>query len=117
MVRRRGATTLQGLPPEILLVPLPGHTPGHSAVAVRADRHWLLHCGDSYLFHGELDDPPRAHLAVEPIQRGTQIDLETRHGGQRWLRTLRRDHAAEVESFSAHDPWEYARLANPTLDP
>lgn len=108
-----GPATLEGLPPEILLVPLPGHTPGHSAVAVQARGRWLLHAGDSYLYHGELDDPPRSHPAVEPIQLGAQVDPELRLEGVRWLRTLRRDHPDEVELFSAHDPWEFARRADP----
>src|SRR3712207_8497318 len=37
---------LQGLPPEILLVPLPGHTHGHAGVAVRHDSRWMLLTGE-----------------------------------------------------------------------
>ena len=45
---------LDGLPPDILLVPLIGHTFGHAGVAVRRDRDWLLLAGDAYFFHAEL---------------------------------------------------------------
>ncbi len=30
--------SLDGLPPEILMVPLPGHTAGHAGIAVHTDR-------------------------------------------------------------------------------
>jgi glyoxylase-like metal-dependent hydrolase (beta-lactamase superfamily II) len=36
-----------GLPPDVLLVPLRGHTRGHTAVAVNAGDRWLLHAGDT----------------------------------------------------------------------
>lgn len=39
---------LEGLPPEILMVPLAGHTPGHAGVAIEQGGHWLLHAGDAY---------------------------------------------------------------------
>ncbi|MBC7794611.1 MAG: MBL fold metallo-hydrolase [Clostridia bacterium] len=42
-----------GLPPEILIVPLPGHSPGHSGVAVKTERGWLLHAADAYFHHDE----------------------------------------------------------------
>ena len=38
---------LEGLPLEILLVPLPGHTWGHAGVAVDTGAGWLLHAGDA----------------------------------------------------------------------
>jgi glyoxylase-like metal-dependent hydrolase (beta-lactamase superfamily II) len=34
--------------PEILLIPLPGHSLGHTGVALRQPHGWLLHCGDAY---------------------------------------------------------------------
>lgn len=47
---------MQGLPPEILLVPLEGHTRGHAGVAVYSQGSWLLHAGDAYYFR--LGDGP-----------------------------------------------------------
>ena len=46
---------LRGLPPEILMVPLPGHTLGHAGVAVRGRDGWLLLAGDAYFHHREMD--------------------------------------------------------------
>ncbi|HTR89992.1 MAG TPA: MBL fold metallo-hydrolase, partial [Solirubrobacteraceae bacterium] len=33
---------------EIVLIPLAGHTRGHTGVAIRDGEGWLLHCGDAY---------------------------------------------------------------------
>lgn len=103
----------QGLACELLLVPLPGHSAGHAGVAVRdRDGRWLLHAGDAYLYHGEIEaTPPLPHPGLEPVQQGAQTDADTRLATRDRLRDLRRDHADEVTVFSAHDPWELARLA------
>jgi glyoxylase-like metal-dependent hydrolase (beta-lactamase superfamily II) len=49
---------LRGLPPEILLVPLAGHTLGHAGVAIETGEGWLLHAGDAYLTPAELRGGP-----------------------------------------------------------
>ncbi|MGZ9929280.1 MBL fold metallo-hydrolase [Streptomyces sp. NC-S4] len=108
-----GVARPQGLGCELLLVPLPGHSAGHAGVAVRDDDgRWLLHAGDAYTYHGELEEtPPLAHPVFEPVQQGAQTDAAARTATRDRLRRLVRDHADEVTVFSAHDPWEYARLA------
>ncbi|MGW1605940.1 MBL fold metallo-hydrolase [Streptomyces eurythermus] len=108
-----GVARPEGLSCELLLVPLPGHSAGHAGVAVRdGDGRWLLHAGDAYMYHGELDaDPPIAHPVLEPVQHGAQTDAAARVATRDRLRSLRRAHADEVTVFSAHDPWEFARLA------
>ena len=45
---------LEGVSPEVLLIPLPGHTLGHCGVAISTPKGWLLHCGDSYFYRGEV---------------------------------------------------------------
>jgi glyoxylase-like metal-dependent hydrolase (beta-lactamase superfamily II) len=99
------AITLDGLSAEILLVPLPGHTPGHSAVAVRTGDGWLLHAGDAYFFHGELGEPAHRHPMFEPIQRAAEVDADANLHSLSWLRAVRRDY--DVDVFCAHDPWEF----------
>lgn len=39
---------MEELSPEILLVPLKGHTHGHTGVAVYTKNSWLLYAGDAY---------------------------------------------------------------------
>ncbi|MEU3953871.1 MBL fold metallo-hydrolase [Streptomyces achromogenes] len=108
-----GVARPEGLSCELLLVPLPGHSAGHAGVAVRdGDGRWLLHAGDAYMYHGELDArPPLAHPVLEPVQHGAQTDAAARVTTLDRLRSLKRAHAEEVTVFSAHDPWEFARLA------
>ncbi|MET9570190.1 MBL fold metallo-hydrolase [Streptomyces virginiae] len=111
-----GVARPQGLGCELLLVPLPGHSAGHAGVAVRDDDgRWLLHAGDAYMYHGELEDtPPLDHPVFDPVQQGAQTDATARTATRDRLRDLVRDHGDEVTVFSAHDPWEYARLTAPT---
>lgn len=99
---------LRGLPPELLLVPLGGHTLGHAGVAVRTDETWLLHCGDAYFFHGEARAPgcPRG---LSLFQRLVETDRAARLSNQDRLRTLVAEHGDEVETLSAHDPVELHR--------
>jgi glyoxylase-like metal-dependent hydrolase (beta-lactamase superfamily II) len=100
---------LEGLPPEILLVPLPGHTRGHCGVAVRGSRGWMLHAGDAYFFHGEIREAKdRCPPALALFQRMVEIDPVARRHNRANLRRLVRDHPGEVRVFSAHDPSELA---------
>ena len=46
---------IPGTRDEVLLIPLPGHTRGHCGVAVRRADDWLLHCGDAYFHHSEIE--------------------------------------------------------------
>ena len=43
-------TGLKGLPPEILMIPLAGHTPGHAGIAIQTASGWLLHGGDAWFY-------------------------------------------------------------------
>ena len=44
--------------PEIWLIPLVGHTPGHCGVAIRNNTGWILHGGDAVPFNVSVDDVP-----------------------------------------------------------
>lgn len=49
---------LTGFEPEIWLVPLIGHTPGHMGVAIKTGYGWVLHAGDAVPFDLKLDEVP-----------------------------------------------------------
>ena len=109
--------SLDGLPPEILLVPLLGHSAGHAGVAVRASRGWLLHAGDAYLHRDELDpEIPRSPIGLRLLQGLLEHDRRARRWNRDRLRALRREHGAEVTITCAHDPVEFEELAGRTLD-
>ena len=103
---------LEGLPPEILAVPLHGHSRGHCAIAVQVDGHWLFHAGDGY-FHEATVDPSRGKpgIAGRVFERAVAVDYRAVKENHARLRELAREHRHEVTVFSAHDPNEYARLA------
>jgi glyoxylase-like metal-dependent hydrolase (beta-lactamase superfamily II) len=52
------AVRLSGFEPEMWLVPLVGHTPGHSGVAVRQVAGWIFHGGDALPFNAAVNDVP-----------------------------------------------------------
>jgi glyoxylase-like metal-dependent hydrolase (beta-lactamase superfamily II) len=106
-----GFTSVQpkGLPSEIRLIPLGGHTAGHTGVAVREGDRWLLHCGDAYYYHRELDQDPHPHPVLDIVQTSSEVHHDLRLGTQARLRELVRDHGDEVSVISAHDPWELDR--------
>ena len=95
---------------DVLLVPLPGHTTGHTGVAVRTDRGWLLHAGDAYFFHGQVETPPHAPFVLRMFQRRSDMDRAARTANQERIRALVAQHGAEVTPFCAHDPVDLARL-------
>jgi glyoxylase-like metal-dependent hydrolase (beta-lactamase superfamily II) len=102
---------LKGLPPEILMVPLVGHTWGHCGIAVQMPDRWLLHAGDSYFHAGEMDvGEPHCPPGLRAYQRLMEVDRRARLTNQERLRNLIRGHGSEVELFCAHDTAEFIRL-------
>jgi glyoxylase-like metal-dependent hydrolase (beta-lactamase superfamily II) len=95
---------LPGLDAEILLVPLVGHSRGHTGVAVHADDGWLLHCGDAYFNHWEMTTPPKCPPMLWFFQRLTASDGTARDSNQERLRELVRTRGNEVTTICSHDP-------------
>jgi glyoxylase-like metal-dependent hydrolase (beta-lactamase superfamily II) len=104
----KGVRALGDGEPDILMIPLPGHTPGHCGIAVRAKDKWLLHAGDSYFFHGQLQARAHMPLVLGYFQRKADLDLTTRMANQERLRQLKATHGHEVTIFNSHDPVDYA---------
>jgi len=99
-----------GLPPEILMVPLVGHTWGHCGVAIQQQGSWLLHAGDAYFFRGELDGTNRScPPGLRANQTMMEVDRRARLGNQQRLRELAAANRGTVEVFCAHDPVELSR--------
>jgi len=74
---------------------------------VRAQDKWLLHAGDSYFFHGQLQARVRMPLLLGMFQRRADMDRATRLENQARLRTLRATHGDAVTIFNSHDPVDY----------
>jgi len=109
--------SLPGLPPEVLMVPLPGHTYGHAGVAVQADGHWLFQAGDAYFYHREMDaTDPQCTPGLRFYQALMEKNRPLRLANQQRLRELRRHHGHEITLFCGHDPIEFEQLAGRAMD-
>lgn len=106
-----GVGRLRGLPEGIMLVPLPGHTQGHVGVAIESEKGWLLHAGDAYTYHGQMQAKPRLPLGVALFQLSVDTMRGPRRRSQYLLRALVREHGKEVTVFSAHCAPEFDKLA------
>lgn len=103
---------VDGLPPEILLIPLRGHTFGHAGVAVQTPEGWLLHAGDAYFFRDEVRRTERRCTpGLRAYQRLMEVDRESRLMNQARLRALSLDETAGVRMICAHDVVEYEACA------
>jgi len=102
---------LEGLPPEILLVPLFGHTLGHAGVALLQKDHWLLHAGDAYFYHQEMNPKrPRCTPGLRFYQWMMEKDRHQRLANQERLRELVRKQRDKVRVFCAHSSVEFEQL-------
>jgi glyoxylase-like metal-dependent hydrolase (beta-lactamase superfamily II) len=104
------ARQLEGLPPEILALPMPGHSRGHAAIAVDTGRGWLVHAGDAYFHRSVLERGDAAAMpwGLRAIERFIAADYGRVRANHAMLAQLAgRD---DVTVFSAHDPVEYERL-------
>lgn len=109
-----GFESVRAVADDVLLVPLHGHSRGHSAVAVRAPSgsgaEWLLHCGDAYFFHAEKEEPPSCPPILRFFQRTVAVDDAARRANAARIRDLHREAGDRVRIFSAHSPREYEAL-------
>lgn len=103
---------IDGLPPEVLLVPLPGHTWGHAGVAIRHDDgRWLLHAGDAYFYRGEMRSATRhCTPGLRAYQRLMEANRRDRLTNQERLRRLSLEHRGEIDVTCTHDPVELEAL-------
>lgn len=105
---------LKELAINVLLIPLGGHSRGHCGVAVEIETGWLLHCGDAYVrrMQIEIDEPQDPFpVLVRPLSR-KMFPLNTIER----IRELRRKHGDQIRLFSSHDPSEYSRLRDKSIE-
>lgn len=98
---------LEGLPPEILFIPLVGHTRGHAGVAIQTPEGWLLHAGDAYFYREEMN-PSQRHCSpgMRFYQWMMEVDRNARLWNQDRLWQLSCDRGNEVRLFCSHDAIE-----------
>lgn len=106
---------LDNLPPEILLVPLPGHTPGHAGVAIESPRGWVLHAADAYFNRAEMHPPSSGGIKAPPLgalayERLMAWNADLARANQARLRELVASREASMAVFCTHDPVEYVAM-------
>ncbi|MGB3376314.1 MAG: MBL fold metallo-hydrolase [Microbacterium sp.] len=113
-----GLTAHQVLP-GISLIPMPGHTRGHAAVAVDAgERGLLLHAGDAafdastYSATTPAGEPLQRWLALRAFERAVGRDAKAIAANHEILRRLNNEPAVTV--IPAHDPRIFRAMTRPT---
>ncbi|OBK19331.1 MBL fold metallo-hydrolase [Mycobacterium asiaticum] len=86
----------------VVLVPMPGHTRGHAAVAVDAGNHWILHCGDAFYHHGTLDGS-RVPFLLRAQEELFSFNRKQLHQNQARLAELYQRRQADLVIVCAHD--------------
>ncbi|GAA14885.1 MBL fold metallo-hydrolase [Gordonia alkanivorans] len=88
----------------VLLVALPGHSRGHAAVAVQAGDRWVIHVGDSFYHHGQIDGTGHAPLALTAMERVIARDWRKVVSNHRRLSELWAAGDPQLTIVNAHDP-------------
>jgi glyoxylase-like metal-dependent hydrolase (beta-lactamase superfamily II) len=103
-------TRLRGLDADIGLLPMHGHTRGHSAVIVRDRDTWLVHAGDAY-FHRNSMQPSLGAVpfGFRAFEIATEMNTTQRKSSLAALRRLRESYD-DIAMFCAHDPREYEAM-------
>ena len=103
-------TKLRGLDADVALLPMHGHTRGHSAVIAKTPgNRWIVHAGDAY-FHRHSMEGGSVPIGFRAFERITQIIPSARCASAAALRQLKHTYA-DVDLFCAHDPDEFERMA------
>jgi glyoxylase-like metal-dependent hydrolase (beta-lactamase superfamily II) len=100
---------LRGLDADVGLLPMHGHTRGHSAVIVSSAERWLVHAGDAY-FHRNAMGEGKVPLALRAFEKFVETDKAARRASASALRQLHASYP-DVALFCAHDTEEFAALA------
>ena len=105
---------IEGLVPDIRLVPLPGHTRGHCGVVIATEYGWLFQCGDAASpFHPDSDlhgiDQSKHAIAVLPSWFVCRVI--GRHVPR--IRELLQKHGDEIEAISSHDLYSFQKYRSP----
>lgn len=101
------ARPIPSIAPELLLVPVRGHTRGHSIVAVEDGDGWLVHCGDAYFDRRSITAPETVPKGIRRMEKALALDDAERAANLERLRALQASGGEGMRLFCAHDPVEF----------
>lgn len=107
----KGVKAIEEMGDDLLLIPLYGHTPGHFGVAINTDDGWLLHSGDSYYDHREIDDPASVPLGTKMFVKMIHENPALAAKNVANLKKLKQRNK-DVKIICSHDPTEFPCLCN-----
>ncbi|MEC3918803.1 MBL fold metallo-hydrolase [Nocardia sp. CDC160] len=105
------AKELTSIAPGLVLIPTPGHSRGHACVAVDADDHWLLHCGDAFYHWGAIHGRTPIPWPVKAMESLATYDRAKLRENQQRIAELHRLDQPDLRIVSAHDPADLAAFA------
>jgi glyoxylase-like metal-dependent hydrolase (beta-lactamase superfamily II) len=103
-------TRLRGLDVDIGLLPMHGHTRGHSAVIIKTrDDRWLVHAGDAYFHRNAIEGNDRVPPGIAAFEAINQTIAAKRRASVGALRQLCASYR-DLDMFCSHDEREYAAM-------
>lgn len=109
------AYRLDDIGDQFMLLPLPGHTRGHAAVAVDTGTDgFLVHAGDAFFHHSVVgtEKPGVRGRIMRVVEEGLAYDRRRIGENHRRLRELNQQASTRVKVFCAHDRTQFAELRN-----
>jgi glyoxylase-like metal-dependent hydrolase (beta-lactamase superfamily II) len=106
------ARPLDEIDPAIVLVPVPGHTRGHAAVAVDAGHRWVLHCGDAFYHPGTLDGRSEVPVVLRAQEELIALNRKQVHANHERIAELHLRHEPDLLIVCSHDPSLYELARN-----
>lgn len=100
----------------LFLIPMPGHTVGHAAVAlIDPDRGWLVHAGDSFMHRDSVRPESESRTLAGRVVGGIELLMATdRKQVHRNHSTLRELAKTDTRVFCAHDAEQFKILRQET---
>lgn len=87
---------------EIAMIPLLGHSHGHTGIAVQHQGTWRLHCGDAYYHQAQITDN-HTPLGLKTTEKMLAVNNPQRLANLAKLQTLHHQHPS-IQLICAHDP-------------
>jgi glyoxylase-like metal-dependent hydrolase (beta-lactamase superfamily II) len=93
----------------MVMVSLPGHTRGHTCVAVDAGHRWILHCGDAFYHPGTVDGRSQVPGLIRTLEPILAVDRKQVRDNHARLAELYQRQEPDLLVVCAHDASLYER--------
>jgi glyoxylase-like metal-dependent hydrolase (beta-lactamase superfamily II) len=103
---------LSEIAPGIVLIHIPGHTRGHAGVAVNTGEHWVLHIGDCFYHHGQVDGSGNVPLALRGMEQVVAADRGQVSANHERLSALWAARQPDLVMINTHDRQLLERARN-----